>query len=150
MASNVTGNKMNSLEYYNRQKEDWGQEEIDIIRDEYVRKELTICQMANIHRRTPGSIAYKLKKIGVIEGMFVARGYTEYKQSRLYNEIKEKATAEKNDKAAKKEYIKDYTSLKDLTTEVQELKKEVSSLKKDVKEVLRLINALYDFETQDE
>jgi hypothetical protein len=57
--------KMNGLEYYNRQKEDWGDKELQDIRTEYEIQEMTISQIADIHHRTPGSISYKLKNLGL-------------------------------------------------------------------------------------
>ena len=68
---------MNSVEYYNRQNEFWGDDETQEIRTEYESKEMTISQMGDIHRRTPGSISYKLKSLGIIDHNTQARGYDE-------------------------------------------------------------------------
>ena len=167
---------MNRLEYYNRQKELWDDKEIDDVRTEYETNEMTISQIADIHHRTPGSISYKLKNMGLITHNALSRGYIEYKNSMLYNEIVGQAKLEsaiKRDKKEKRinmsEKITKYTTkpteyevlspnakskqvvelrLDTSSAEIAELKNELLSLKKDVKEILRLMNALYDFESQ--
>jgi hypothetical protein len=55
--------------------------------------------------------------------------------------IKEKVKSEKNGK-------KDTAEPTTQSKEIAELKNEIISLKKDVKEMLRLMNSLYEFETQ--
>ncbi|NBO71815.1 MAG: hypothetical protein EBU66_14310 [Bacteroidetes bacterium] len=143
---------MNGLEYYNRQKEDWGDKELHDIRTEYETKEMTISQIADIHKRTPGSISYKLKNLGLITHNTLSRGYLDYKNSDLYKQIVEKnksSDAENKVKKeiklkAKKEGLRVITSFK----EILEVRNEIADLKKDVKEMLRLMNALYEFESQ--
>lgn len=78
---------MNRLEYYTRQKDSWDESEIQQIRSEYETQNLTISQMGDIHKRTPGSIAYALKRIGLVTHNTKARGYPEYHDSELYSEI---------------------------------------------------------------
>ena len=78
---------MNPLEYYNRQKVSWEESELQQLRTEYVTNEMTISQMGDIHRRTPGSISYALKRLDIITNNVIARGYSEYKNSDLYKEI---------------------------------------------------------------
>ena len=146
---------MNSLEYYNRQKEVWNENELCDIRNEYDVKEMTISQIADIHRRTPGSISYKLKSLGLITQNTASRGYLEYRNSNLYKEILEmskKADMEREakKKAKLKEKEKEMGSIlvKTSFNEMLEIKKDIETLKRDVKEILRLMNALYDFESQ--
>ena len=93
---------MNGLDYYNRQKEDWSDKELQNIRTEYETQEMTISQIADIHHRTPGSISYKLKKMGLITHHTLARGYQEYKQSKLYKLIVAKGKLEDAEKKLKK------------------------------------------------
>ena len=140
---------MNRLEYYNRQKDSWDENEIQSLKSEY-EKEMTISEIADIHHRTPGSISYKLKNMKLIMHNTQSRGYNEYRTSELYKEIVEKGKimdAEKKEKmkvkAEPKAEIKVF-----YTSEITELKNEISSLKIDVKEMLRLIHELYDFENQ--
>jgi hypothetical protein len=78
---------MNRLEYYNRQKEGWSDKELQDVRTEYEVNEMTISEIADIHRRTPGRISYKLKTIGLITHNTHSRDYLEYKNSNLYKQI---------------------------------------------------------------
>jgi hypothetical protein len=128
---------MNEREYYNRQNDDWTEKEIQDIRTEYETNEMTISQIADIHRRTPGSISYKLKTLGLITNNTQARGYLEYKNSNLYKEI-----ANKENKQIKKSSTKRMSA----NREMLEMRTEIAELKQDVKELLRLMNALYEFE----
>ncbi len=87
----------------------------------------------------------------------LSKGYTEYKESKLYKEIVEsskKIKAEKQvvrDEKLKEKLKKEVKLLpvaRDDRSEISELRREIIDLKKDVKEMLRLMNALYDFELQ--
>ena len=142
---------MNRLEYYNRQKDSWDENEIQSLKSEY-EKEMTISEIADIHHRTPGSISYKLKNMKLIMHNTQSRGYNEYRTSELYKEIVEKGKimdVEKKEKMKVKAESKVKAEIKVFyTSEITELKNEISSLKIDVKEMLRLIHELYDFENQ--
>jgi len=142
---------MNKLEYYNRQKDAWDEKELCDIKNEYEIRELTISQIADIHHRTPGCISYKLKNLGIITHNTLSRGYLEYKNSSLYNEIVETGKAIDAEKKAKKDArlkLKTEIPIINPTNDIAELRKEVALLRNDVKEILRLMNALYDFESQ--
>jgi len=89
---------MNRLEYYNRQKISWEDSELQEIRREYVDRQMTVSQIGDIHRRTPGSISYALKRIDVIADTTLARGYSDYKESELYKEIVETSKMNRIDK----------------------------------------------------
>ena len=142
---------MNALEYYDRQKEDWLEDELQALRSRYENQELTISQIGDLHRRTPGTMASKLKSIGVVHNMWEARGYTDYKNSALYKEIVEtseaKRSASKEKKAAKIKTKAEKAPVSTPFREIIELRNDINSLKQDVKEILRLMNALYDFES---
>ncbi len=70
----------------------------------------------------------------------------EYKNSALYKEIVSNAKVADADKKVKKEAKLNTSNT--YSNEIAELRKEVVVLGKDVKEMLRLMNALYDFESQ--
>jgi hypothetical protein len=78
---------MNAPEYYHRQKVVCDENELQEIKNEYETDKMTISEIADAHFRTPGSISYKLKKMGLITHNTLARGYQEYKQSKLYKTI---------------------------------------------------------------
>lgn len=149
---------MNSLEYYNRQKNTWEENEIEEIKKQYEIEEMTISQIGDIHRRTPGSISYKLNKLGIISHTALGRGYNEYIISNLYKEILIKNKKEKKKAKNKLEINIETSSSSDISNmsndsivsnnEILDLKNEIIILKKDVKEILRLLNELYDFENK--
>jgi hypothetical protein len=138
-----------NLDYYNRKNEPWLDNELQEIKIEYEIKEMNISQIGYIHRRTPGSISYKLKNLGIITDTKLSRGYLDYKNSNLYKEIIESKYAEKGiiEEAkikAKIDKKPDHTT----SAEIINIQNDITELKKNVKEILRLINAIYDFETQ--
>ena len=98
----ITCVKMNTPEYYNRQKAFCDESELQTIKDEYETKKMTISEIADTHFRTPGSISYKLQKMGLITHNTLARGYQEYKQSKLYKLIVAKGKLEDAEKKLKK------------------------------------------------
>jgi hypothetical protein len=139
---------MNKLEYYSRQKDSWGEEELSQLKEEYETKEMTVSEIADIHRRTPGSISYKLKNLGIIIHNTLSRGYSEYKSSELYKEIVQKgivADAERAEKKLNKE-VKPVV-IKKPNTEILQLQKDVKEIKENVSKILELMNALYEFES---
>ena len=143
---------MNGLSYYTRQKESWDDTETEDIKKEYNIYKMSISEIADIHRRTPGSISYKLKNLGIITHNTLSKGYEEYKNSDLYNEIVKKGKIEDAEKKAKKEStIKssiDLSLIQKQSSDITELKNDIKSIKKDIKHILWLINAVYDFENQ--
>ena len=137
---------MNELHYYNREKKAWDEKELCDIKNEYETKELTISQIADIHHRTPESISYKLKKLGIITHNTLARGYLEYKNSSLYKEIIETRTTTDTKKKVKKEAkLKLKTEMPTInpTNDIEELREELSFLKKELKRCY----ALYGLES---
>jgi hypothetical protein len=133
---------MNKLEYYSRQKDSWGEEELSQLKEEYETKEMTVSEIADIHRRTPGSISYKLKNLGIIVHNILSRGYSEYKSSELYKEIVQKGIVEKKLNKEVKPVV-----VKKPNTEILQLQKDVKEIKENVSKILELMNALYEFES---
>jgi hypothetical protein len=142
---------MNKLEYYDRQKEPWEESELNQIREEYVDMEMTISKIADIHRRTPGSISFKLKKLGVIENTTLARGYTEYKNSELYNEIVNKnktIDTVKQKKSTEKKPANKTDSFLKLEIEISDLKREIIHLRNSMGEMTQLLKTLCNSDVQ--
>jgi hypothetical protein len=159
---------MNKLEYYVNQKEKWNEPETSDLIHEYNTSELTISQIGDIHKRTPGSIAFKLWSLKVLENYRHARGYEDYKNGNLYKEICSTPKKEKKPKQ-KKEKVEQYevepkstnpfdddceptekiTKRYSYTLTQKSIQEEIASLKKDVAEILRLMKAVYEFENKD-
>jgi hypothetical protein len=137
---------MNKLAYYNRQNEPWNDKEVEDIKTEYEIKRMTISEIADIHRRTPSSIGYKVKNIGLIERYNLSRGYMDYKNSKLYKEIVSNIINKNIQSKINTEF--DMVPTIRRRDEIRMMRNEIDELKKDVKEMLRLMNALYDFESQ--
>jgi len=137
--------KMNKLDYYFRQKELCTDTELKDIKVAYLGG-FDIIKIADMHYRTPGSIAYKLKTAGLVDNHTLARGYNEYKNGELYKEIV--GTGKLFQKKDKPKSNVDIIQMSIPIKEIVELKSEVESLKKDMKEMLRIINLIYEFESK--
>ena len=154
---------MNSLSYYHLREEPWTDTEDLELRTEYVDQELDIIQIADLHYKTPGQIAYRLKKLGITEHYYKGtRGYDRYSSSALYQEIKDapkahiqKEKKERKGRKNKSQLVEDHIQLQqdqkenqeEIHLEVSQLRAEIKDLKKDVKEILHLMTAVYDFES---
>jgi hypothetical protein len=162
---------MNTLEYYTKQKDPWSDKELQELRTGYA-AEKGIGELADELKRTPGSVAYRLQLLGVVTTSVLARGYAEYRASPLFREVSAVSKAERAEKKQKKETtLKERIETKllveagkniiqsakkkhdgaDLETlqEVQALREEVKGLRDDIKEVLRLMNVVYEFSTEE-
>ena len=126
----------------------WGFEEDQRLIKEYNVDKLNLLEICKIHKRNPGGITSRLNLLNLIDRRQNTRGYSEYLASDLYKELQAKKSDTKN--KVKKENTLN-TIIEDLNTplnEVHEMRNEIADLKKDVKEILRLMNLLYDFESQ--
>ena len=119
----------------------WIQQEDQQLIKEYTVDKLNLLDICKIHKRNPNGITSRLKKLNLINMRQNVSGYSEYLESNLYKEIREKKEGKRKNKIDAKDNV--YSN-----TEITELKNEIVSLKKDVKEMLRLIHELYDFESQ--
>ena len=154
----------NPLSYYHLRDQPWTEQEDQQLRTEYVDQSLDIIQIADLHYKTPGQVSYRLKKLGITEKYYKdTRGYERYKDSALFREImlapktrvrKEKQIEndekqEKKGRPSKIKLIEEYLQIQQEQKEkIDELTIEIKSMKQDVKEILRLMNAVYDFEVQ--
>ena len=169
---------MNPLSYYNKQYIPWTTDELSNIQKQYNEQGMNIIDIANIHYKTPGQVAYRLKKIGTVTNQNDIRGYKEYRSSDLFVEImnqdpKEKQKSKQNqlhirmtEQEEQMRLLADDVSrplkssdlrlsraqikieINDLKKNVEQTQLDVKLIKKDVKEILRLINAIYDFESE--
>lgn len=138
---------MNSLSYYDRSQLPWNSVEADQLQKEYLVDSLNVIECANIHKRTPGCVAYKLRSLNVVYHVSLARGYMEYIKSPLYTEIVSRPkAAKKTKKSSTLRVIEDCTNKLSIIEEIEKMKSDINELKGDIKEVLRLMNAVYSFE----
>jgi len=78
---------MQPKSYYDRSGHPWTEEEDSQLENEYTIDNLTIIQIGDIHKRTPGGITWQLKRLKLLNNNVEARGYQEYRDSPLYKEI---------------------------------------------------------------
>ena len=149
----------NPRSFYTNQGNPWSNEEDDLLKKEYIDNQKDVSFCADLLMRTPGSISARLEKFGLIFRRTDARGYYSYIESDLYKEIvasKKKEKANKKQKEAKTqkeptvfdEEKKEPSPKKTSKEKLDTLTADVNDLKKDVKEILRLINMIYEFESQ--
>ena len=159
---------MYPLEYYSRSKEAWLPNETQEVNKQYVDDLLDIQQIADIHKRSPGCISYKLKSLGIIGHNTMARGYAEYRASALYNEIVSSGVYKTKDKTSKVNKEKEKTKetnvpvklsnivkhiedaslseINSLKGEIHNMKSDIEEMKKYIKELLECMKAVYEFE----
>ena len=137
---------MNPASYYDRSKVPWSIEEATELTQDYNIDMMDIIQCADKHKRTPGSIACKLKSLGASASSFQCRGYLEYKKSALYTEVVAAYKKDKEDKAKiredrrlEKELLcvektgKSCNSIAEKLPTLRELQVDIAELKRDVK-----------------
>jgi len=148
---------MNGLDYYTRQNDSWETTELGQLRKEYTLNEMSVSEIADLHRRTPGAIAFRLKAIGIVSMHTESRGYEDYKNSKLYKEIIQ--TAKRSTKKTTQATPLEATPVelntprqvariqrKAIPSDISQLKQDVKELKDDVKTILELMRAVYEFE----
>ena len=152
--------QMNSLSHYNRSKEPWLPDEAAEVKRRYNDESKNILEIADIHRRTPGCIAWKLNSMAIIPHNRLARGYQAYTMSALYNEIVQDARKNDDAKKQKKEErnkvkvdsavkIIENASLSEINSlkgEIADMKSDIAEMKRDIKELLDCMKAVYEFE----
>jgi hypothetical protein len=142
---------MNSVDYYDRKNESWDEKEDKSIRLRYEIKGMTISQIADIHRRTPGSISYKLRSLGIIEHNTLARGYLEYKNSDLYKEIVNTNKTTDNPRRVRENHRKKikedkkstigYTNDKEIPSDIIQIKNDIKEIKESISKLFKLIES---------
>jgi len=126
---------MYSLEYYTRQKTSWKHDEVKQINNEYESLQKSISEIADIHKRTPGSISYKLKSMGIINDNKLSRGYEEYRNSALYAEIVGGSKFNTTSKNSSKKYSENQTQV-----ELEKIKIDIQEIKENINLILKHFN----------
>jgi len=78
---------MEPLEYYTNSGAPWFEEESGRLKKEYSVDKLNIIEMSRLHKRTPGGIAARLMKLGLVDHYSKIKKYDEYKNTTLYQEV---------------------------------------------------------------
>lgn len=142
--------------YPSRMGKKWEESEVNTLLG-FIQDNKTHEEIAQAHSRTVGGIRSRLREIA-------ATSYIEHKMPIESIEGLTGLTSEEiKDSIAKRAYAREQKQQKlatkpvmlprplptrdDYSMEVDALRKDVQILKKDVAEILRLMNALYDFET---
>jgi len=68
----------------------WSNEEDQQLINEYTVDKLNVLEICEIHKRKPGGITSRLKRLNLIDIRQNARGYSEYLESDLYKVLQEK------------------------------------------------------------
>jgi hypothetical protein len=137
----------------------WKQDERDELLEE-IKANKSYKEIAEVHKRTVGSIISKLRSIAAelhldekktIDECIEITGLDrpdilDAIDKREYNESIKQKNLEAKAKLKEQVRSKDVDITSKHLDPLHELRKDVNELKKDVKEVLRLMNTLYDFE----
>ncbi len=145
---------MESIDYYTNSKTSWLSTDDEELIKKY-NEDYDIIQLGRLFKKTPGQVAYRLQKLKVISSTMCAKGYNDYKESDLYksiaNDFKIKRQASKDKEKALHPNITVNLQNNDISllrSEVNEMKLQMNLINKNVEQMLKLINLLYDFETQ--
>jgi hypothetical protein len=142
---------------YNLAGEPWENKEDEQLKKEYNIDKLTILEICKIHKRMPGGIISRLRRLDLIDMRHKARGYEEYQQSDLYKEICKNKKENKEKRIEKKVGSKIQPTINTVfkktvneLTDIIQIKSDINEIKGDVKKIIELINAVYDFESNQE
>lgn len=102
----------------------------DDIQRKYCLEDKNIIEIGEELNRTPGSIAYRLEQLSIIERRQKAKGYYEYITSDLYREICNRKNANREEKQS---LIKGVKFLKE---EINLIKSDIAILKEDVNKII--------------
>jgi len=136
---------MEKFAYYDRSGKPWPEEEDNQLLKEYNEDKMDIIEIGHMHKRTPGGIAYRLKRIDVITNQIDARGYQEYQASDLYREIISSGSRRNKSKEKDQTNVKKHTS--NIESDLSQLKDEMRLVKSSLNEIHNLLKAVYKFET---
>jgi flagellar motility protein MotE (MotC chaperone) len=135
---------MDTAIFFKNAGKHWLLEEDVLLNKLYNEDKLDIIEISKIHRRTPSGIISRLIKHNYIERQELARGYIDYKNSNLYNEIvsnkKDKNKTNISDNISDNILISikknDYLELRD---DIKEMKNEIKYLQETIKELIKMM-----------
>ena len=145
---------MDTSQEYNLAGEPWESKEDEQLKKEYNIDKLTILEICKIHKRMPGGIISRLRRLDLIDMRHKARGYEEYEKSDLYKEICKNKKENKEKRLEKKLESKTQPAINSIFTktvnelpDIIQIKRDITEIKSDVKKLVELISAIYDFES---
>ena len=139
---------MEKFAYYDCSGKPWPEEEDTQLLKEYNEDNMDIIEIGYIHRRTPGGIAYRLKRLEVVDNSIDTRGYEEYQASNLYREIVGGAKRNKSKEKEQTNIVNVKKTTPTLELEIAQLKDEMRIIKSTLSEIHSLLKAVYKFETK--
>lgn len=155
---------MQPLTFYSKSKSPWTPQEEEQLRREYLVWNHDVIRIAESHKRTPGTIAYRLKRIGLLLNHKEARGYDIYLSSPLYQEIVTELN-QKNERFCRKckqrypstsfdttsQTCRECTGRRQMNVQVHlpdtsSIQTRLTNLEQKVDRLLELMTAVYEFE----
>jgi ribonuclease HI len=122
---------MNIVEKYYRAGQPWSCEENEKLIKGYDINNFTLLELCEIHKRMPGGIASRLRRLNCVKKRCQVRGYIEFMKSSLHSQIrsnKKELKGEKNIMYKKHTFANVITEVLDLRKEVTDLKNYINKL----------------------
>lgn len=137
-----------SSSVYARAGEPWSGEECERLLDEYKTQNLSLMKISAIHERNPAGVASQMKKLNIIQNITAIRGYTEYKQSAIYQVVQKaryERRAQRNAVAEPPAALKEPTQLSLIDrNEIRNLREEINDLKRNMAQLINLLEAAHE------
>lgn len=126
----------------------WSEEEDKQLDKLYNNDKLNILEISDKHGRTQGAIISRLLKNKYITNRQQARGYFDYRNSETYKSIVSNREIKKNYTTDNLMICVNKNSLDKVQTDIENINKELVSMKTTIQELVDMIKAIYEFETQ--
>lgn len=141
----------------------WSEKEDDQLKMEYVDNKLDLIDICDIHKRRPGGVVSRLRKLGIVQFSNQVRGFDEYASSDLRNKLKnaKKPNSNKNITETKslvkipESNIRESRSIirenknnmfNNYKDDIKEIKNEIKMIKQSISELTDMLKAIYEFE----
>jgi hypothetical protein len=145
---------MEEVKQFTRAGKPWGQIESQQLVKEYNVDKLNLLEICNIHKRMPGGITSRLRRLNLVDMKSEARGFSEYQQSDLYKQIciinQEKFAGKSGNNKQTPIVSASTPAATNNTSDIAQLKKDMKEIKENIDKILELMNAVYQFETTNE
>ena len=153
-------NRMNTGTYEINTMEEthWNEDQDNLLVKLYVQNEKNIMEIAELCQRTPGAIAARLVILNLIPERKKARGYFQYINSEIYQEVcsrkKNRKKGRKTENSVKEttnttdNKVKPSNNKEDIKTEIQEIKMEIKNVTELVKKMYDMMESIYEFENK--